>query len=109
MIKALFCIVALLSVGFKQRRELVLENLALRQQLAVFNRNHKRLRLRRTDRLFWVWISRIWERWRESPIVVKPDTESSVMISFARIMCRSHDLPSVRHAAIGVVDENHTQ
>ena len=74
MIKALVCMVALLSVGFKQRRELAIENLVLRQQLALFNRNHKRLRPRRRDRLFWVWMSRIWEQWRESLIVVKPDT-----------------------------------
>jgi putative transposase len=74
MIKTLFYMIALLSVGFKQRRELALENLALRQQLAVFSRNHKRLRFRRTDRLFWVWVARIWERWRESLIVVRPDT-----------------------------------
>jgi len=74
MIKALFSMIALLSVGFKERRELALENLALRQQLAVFNRNHKRLWLRRMDRLFWVWISRIWKWWRESLIIVKPDT-----------------------------------
>ena len=46
MIKALFCMIALLSVVFKQRRELALENLALHHQLAVFSRNHKRLRLR---------------------------------------------------------------
>jgi len=74
MIKALFCMIALLSVGFKQRRELALENLALRQQLAVFNRNQKRLRIRRADRLFWVRISGIWKGWRELLIVVKPDT-----------------------------------
>ncbi len=30
MIEALFCMIALLSVGFKQRRESALENLALR-------------------------------------------------------------------------------
>ena len=74
MIKALLYMVALLCVGCKQRLELALENLALRQQLALFNRNQKRLQLRRTDRLFWAWISRIWERWRESLIVVKPNT-----------------------------------
>jgi putative transposase len=74
MIKPLFYMVALLSVGFKQRRELALENLALRQQLALFNRNQKRLQLRRTDRLFWAWLSRFWEMWRESLIVVKPNT-----------------------------------
>ena len=74
MIKALFYMIALLIVGFKQRRELALENLALRQQLAVFNRNHKRLQLRRMDRLFWVWLSRIWKMWRAALILVKPDT-----------------------------------
>jgi putative transposase len=63
-----------LTFWLKQRRELALENLALRQQLALFNRNQKRLQLRRTDRLFWAWISRFWERWRESLIVVKPNT-----------------------------------
>jgi hypothetical protein len=50
MIKALFRMVALLSVAFKQRRESALENLALHHQLAVFNRNHKRLRLRRMEK-----------------------------------------------------------
>lgn len=74
MIKALVCMVALLSVGLKQRRELAVENLALRQQLTLFNCHHKRMRLRRRDRLFWVWMSRMWEQWRELLIVVKPDT-----------------------------------
>ena len=74
MIKALFCLVALLRVGFKQRFELALENLALRQQLAVLNHTQKHLRLRKIDRLFWIWLSRIWESWKESLIIVKPDT-----------------------------------
>ena len=33
---------------------LVLENLALRQQLAVYKRHSKRPRLRRSDRMFWI-------------------------------------------------------
>jgi len=74
MIKMLFCLVALLKVGFKQRHELALKNLALRQQRAVFHRTQKRLQVRRTDRLFWVWLSRMWESWRESLIIVKPGT-----------------------------------
>ena len=32
----------------------VLENLALRQQLAVYKRHSKRPRLRRSDRMFWI-------------------------------------------------------
>ena len=44
---------ALVSV-FKARRELALENLALRQQLAVLRRSVKRPRLSNVDRELWV-------------------------------------------------------
>ena len=40
--------------AFKARRELALENVALRQQLAVLRRSVKRLRLSNVDREFWV-------------------------------------------------------
>ena len=53
---------------------MALENLALRQQLAILARTHPRRRLRKTDRLFWLWLSRMWKNWQESLIVVKPDT-----------------------------------
>jgi hypothetical protein len=39
------------------RRALVLENLALRHQLAVLQRTAPRPRLRTTDRLLWVLLS----------------------------------------------------
>jgi hypothetical protein len=67
------CISAFFS-AFSQHRDLALENLALRQQLAIFKRRHPRPRLRPTDRLFWVWLSKIWAGWREALIVVKPET-----------------------------------
>ena len=59
---------------FRDRRELALENLALRQQLAILARTHPHRRLRKWDRLFWIWLSRMWKSWQESLIVVKPDT-----------------------------------
>jgi len=40
-------------------RQLALENLALRQQLAVYKRTASRPRLRRSERLFWVCLSRV--------------------------------------------------
>ena len=43
---------ALIST-FKARRELALENVALRQQLAVLRRSVKRPRLSKVDRGFW--------------------------------------------------------
>lgn len=51
-----------------------LENVALRHQLAVFQRSVRRPRLRRRDRIFWVWLSRLWAGWRSSVIVVHPAT-----------------------------------
>ena len=39
------------------RQTLLLENLALRQQLAVLQRDSKRPRLRKADRVFWVFLS----------------------------------------------------
>jgi len=72
--ETLYCLTASLRSMFRDRRELALENLALRQQLAILARAQSHRRLRKKDRLFWVWISRIWERWRESLIVVRPET-----------------------------------
>jgi hypothetical protein len=47
-------------------RAIVLENLALRQQLAVLTRTVKRPQLRSTDRLFWVLLAKGWHDWRSA-------------------------------------------
>jgi hypothetical protein len=45
---------------FCSRQSLVLENLALRQQLSVLQRRHPRPRLNVFDRLFWLLVRRCW-------------------------------------------------
>jgi putative transposase len=55
-------------------RELALENLALRQQLAVWKVRQPRPQLTATDRIFWVVLSRLWKNWRSSLQVVRPET-----------------------------------
>jgi putative transposase len=55
-------------------RQLALENLAWRQQLAVYKRTATRPRLRRSDRLFWVWLARLWPGWRQALVIVAPAT-----------------------------------
>jgi transposase InsO family protein len=55
-------------------RQLALENLALRQPLAVYQRPTSRPRLRRSDRLLWVWLSRMWPAWRQALVIVAPAT-----------------------------------
>ena len=64
---------ALIS-AFKARRELALENVALRQQLAVLRRSVKRPRLSKVDRVFWVLLRRIWTDWEGVLVIVKPET-----------------------------------
>jgi hypothetical protein len=56
------------------RRSLLLENLALRQQLAVLKRRHPRPRLDLLDKLLWVAIRRFWSGWQQSLIAVTPET-----------------------------------
>jgi putative transposase len=67
-------IFVLLRACFRGRAALALENLALRQQLAVLHRSAPRPRLHWRDRLFWAWLSRLWTGWREVLVLVKPET-----------------------------------
>src|SRR5260370_42703885 len=50
---------------FRARRRLLLENLALRQQLAALKRRHPRPRLAVFDKLFWVLARRFWCGWKD--------------------------------------------
>src|SRR6058998_1345376 len=58
----------------RARRSLLLENLAIRQQLAVLKRRHPRPRLDLLDKLFWVAVRRFWSGWQQSLIAVTPET-----------------------------------
>jgi putative transposase len=51
-----------------------LENVALRHQLTVLQRSVCRPRLRRRDRIFWLWLARLWAGWRASLVIVQPAT-----------------------------------
>jgi len=66
---------ATLSSLFRSRATLELENLALRHQIGVLQRSaRKRPKLTSGDRLFWVWLSRLWREWRSVLVIVKPET-----------------------------------
>jgi len=67
-------LLAFVRALMQTRTELAAENLALRQQLAVMQRNAKRPRLRKSDRIFWVWFSRLVGDWRSILVIVQPDT-----------------------------------
>ena len=59
---------------FRERRSLLLENLALRQQLVALKRRHPRPSLGPFDKVFWVIARRVWSAWKQSLIIVTPET-----------------------------------
>jgi putative transposase len=63
-----------LTLACRGHEELVLENMALRQQLTAMKRTTKRPRLRTRDRLFWIVLARFWRNWRTALVLVQPNT-----------------------------------
>jgi hypothetical protein len=63
-----------LRSALRTRAELALENLAFRQQLANLRRTSGRPRVRMADRAFWLVLSRLWSRWADVLVIVKPET-----------------------------------
>src|SRR5437879_10402036 len=74
MVRWLGILIGTLRSAVRTHRELALENLALRQQLAVWKAREPRPRLTRMDRIFWVLLSRVWTSWRHTLQVVRPET-----------------------------------
>jgi putative transposase len=74
MIDLLYALLATARSSLKSQRELALENLALRQQLAVLKRKTKRPKLTNADRAFWVALRGLWLDWHNALILVKPET-----------------------------------
>ena len=74
MITLLLHVLRLLTFLFGGHRQLAVENLALRQQLAVYKRTTARPKLRTTDRLFWIWLARVWAGWRQPLVIVTANT-----------------------------------
>ena len=70
----LHLLAAAVSVAFKSRATLQLENLALRHQLGVLRRSVKRPKLASADRLLWTWLCEVWSDWRSALVIVKPET-----------------------------------
>jgi len=64
----------LLTRCLRSHRTLLLENLALRQQLAVLKRKHPRPRMGAVDKIFWVFARRFWSAWKQSLVLVHPET-----------------------------------
>src|SRR5262249_49197284 len=58
--------------AWSTRRDLLLEVLALRHQLGVLARSNRRFRP--ADRLAWLILRRVWPRWQDALMLVRPAT-----------------------------------
>src|SRR5688500_4245324 len=54
--------------------QVALENLALREQLRIFQRSVGRPNIRQRDRLFWVCLRKVWKEWKSALMIVRPET-----------------------------------
>src|SRR5712671_4957228 len=70
-ILSLFRIIPLMLGGYEQ---VALENIALREQLAIFQRSVRRPKIRPTDRLFWLCLRKVWKEWKSALVIVRPET-----------------------------------
>src|SRR5215469_4098928 len=58
--------------AFRSHEELVLENLALHQQLLALHAQRPRRRLTALHKLFWVALRMFWSGWRKPLVLVTP-------------------------------------
>ncbi len=58
----------------KSKDDLILENISLRQQLSVYKSKKTKPRITDVDRSFWIALTKVWAKWREPLIIVKPET-----------------------------------
>ncbi len=67
-------ILNLLRDLLRPNRDLLLENLALRQPILVLRRVNPKPPFSVWDKSFWVILCRLWDRWRHPLALVKPET-----------------------------------
>src|SRR6266849_8494706 len=60
--------------AFSSRKDLILENLALRQQLLVLRAKRPRHRLTTLQKLFWITLRGWWSGWKKPLVLVTPRT-----------------------------------
>jgi hypothetical protein len=58
----------------RSKADLIAENALLRQQLAILQRQAKRLQLTSADRFSLLFLARVVKTWRQAMLIVQPDT-----------------------------------
>jgi hypothetical protein len=72
--QCLATLIRILDLAAEDRAQLLLENAALRHQLAVLKRSVSRPKIEYSDRMVWIMLRRMLKEWKEALIFVKPAT-----------------------------------
>src|ERR1035437_3136509 len=101
MLRLLRLLFVLAVRSVHSRRNLLLENLALRQQLCLVKEQNPHVRFAAPDKLFWVILRRFWSGWKRTLVLVQPET----VVRCAGRKCVSGEL---RELIFRMVAENPT-
>ncbi len=92
---------------FRPSGHLVLENLALRHQIAVLSRNAKKPRFSNPDRMLWIFLRTIWSRWKGALVILQPQTvvgwHRAGFRLFWRWKSKNEGRPPIDHELIGLI------
>src|SRR3989442_16013870 len=98
-ILSLFRMILLILGGYEQ---IALENLALREQLAIFQRSVRHPKIRLMDRVFWVCLRKVWRDWKSVLVIVRPET----VLDWQRRRFRRYRCRLSQHTNPGVLRKN---
>src|SRR5215468_205426 len=74
MLNTILIVLRTICLIFGGHEQVALENLALREQLGIFQRSVRHPKIRQRDRLFWVCLQKVWKQWRAALVIVRPET-----------------------------------
>ena len=97
MKSTVYGLLQLMTTLIRSRLSLQLEIVALRHQLAVYQRTAKRPQRNSGDRLLWSWLSHRWPGWRGALVFVQTGT----VIAWQRKRFREHWANLSRHDKTG--------
>ena len=64
LIQFFIILIKLIQLTRKSKSELIMENLALRQQLVVYQAKKVKPKLTDFDRSFWIALKQMWSKWK---------------------------------------------
>jgi hypothetical protein len=92
----------------RTQRQLILENLGLRHQILVLQRQGRRPKLRPVDRWLWIMLKACWPGWKAAALIFRPETvigwqRASFRAFWRWKSCRRGGRPGVDRALVQLI------